>query len=268
MAPHASGARLLMPGPGTAALASEVDVDTSVFAEEYSHEVMDTTRRMTLFGGFLLVLLGCLSGLMFLVLPASGDTITGGPTPAVGVAHSLGCIEGILLIAIAAVWHLLHLDVHNRQLAVVLCLGHAYANWFGTFIAAWKHASGNAYDPSFTCSTMNTQVLPNMIVSVMLNVSLLVIPLMWMMMLGVLAKDCAWCSQKLIWIGSWIQIVICIIVTLWFLTQPVVNPLINPLAVDEKWPMLSVNNVKNMPACPYAVMRTDDYAHTPPSPMP
>ncbi|CAE8633923.1 unnamed protein product [Polarella glacialis] len=175
---------------------------------------MNYTRRLTLCAGFLLVLLGCLAGLIFVFMPAAGDRISGGPTPAVGVAHTLACLEGVLLVAIAAVWHLLHLNDRNRYLACFLGIVHAYGNWFGCVIAAWKHASGASFDPSFTCSMLNEDYLPNLIVNVLLNLSLLVIPMLWVLLGGTVAKECEKCSQAVIEIVAWILIVVCLVATL------------------------------------------------------
>ena len=66
---------------------------------------MDVTRRCLVFSGFLLVLFGCTTGLAGIprniFLPF--NTVDGLPfSPAVGVAHTIGCLEGVLLIAAGA----------------------------------------------------------------------------------------------------------------------------------------------------------------------
>jgi len=263
-----SGGQFAMQAPCAAHVAGDafplLPTPAAVDAQRACDEevAFEATRRATLFGGFLLVLLGCLSGFMFVFLPAAGDRITKGPTPAVGVAHQLGCLEGVLLIAIAAAWHLVHLNARNRNIAAACCLIHAYGNWLGTFVAAWKHASAAAFDPSFTCSMMNQNKKINLLVDFLLNLSALIIPLMWMLMLGTVAKDRRWCSQLLISIVAWVLIAVCAVVIVLSLFAPVVDPLIDPKAVDKNWPYYS--NVKNIPYCPYAVMRPDDYVPVPP----
>lgn len=204
-------------------MADNVSEDsTSEYTPIREDPTSERTQRIVLAGGFMLVLGGCLSGLIgapFFFQQGAARTIVpldNAPTPAVGVAHTIGCLEGVFLIATGASWHLLRLDNVNRWIAVGLLFGHSYGNWLGTVVAAITQASGNQYDPSFMCSMLSHSIVANNVVAFLLNSSLLVLPLMPLLMFGALATKTA--PQAPI---RWITIIGIVFFSIFFVVQTV-----------------------------------------------
>merc|ERR1712107_207972 len=105
---------------------------------------------------------------------------------------------------------------------------------------------------------LNDSYFPNAVVNILLNVSLLVIPCMWILIAGTLAKRYTWCSQSAITLVAVTLIVVSVIATVIFFLAGAVNPYIQPSKIDPKWP---ISNVKGQPYCEYSVygtMRADD----------
>lgn len=80
-----------------------------------------------LFAGFLLFLLGLITGLIVPVFAS----------PRLGVSsHIEGVLNGIFLIALGLVWPRLTLSVKASQITYWLALYGTFANWFGILVAA------------------------------------------------------------------------------------------------------------------------------------
>lgn len=88
---------------------------------------MDDSRRRLLWHGMFLFLLGLLTGL---VIPAFAN-------PRMGLAaHLEGVMNGILLVALGAVWAEVRLSARARRAAYWTALSGTYANWAVTTLAA------------------------------------------------------------------------------------------------------------------------------------
>lgn len=80
-----------------------------------------------LFAGFLLFLLGLITGL---IVPAFAN-------PRLGVSsHIEGVLNGIFLIVLGLVWHQLALSDKALKTTYWLALYGTFANWFGILVAA------------------------------------------------------------------------------------------------------------------------------------
>ncbi|HCE56469.1 MAG TPA: hydrogenase [Prolixibacteraceae bacterium] len=80
-----------------------------------------------LFAGFLLFLLGLITGL---IVPAFAN-------PRLGVSsHIEGVLNGIFLIVLGLVWHKLALSDKALKVTYWLALYGTFANWFGILVAA------------------------------------------------------------------------------------------------------------------------------------
>jgi hypothetical protein len=108
--------------------------------------------------------MGCIGGL----LPMFGVNFT----KTVGVVHTIGVIQGGLLLGAAAGWHLMPFDQPTEAVTGWLLLGPLWSNLLGVYVAALTNSAGNAFDPSFTCVLLSKEVAANVVVSLLLNCSL------------------------------------------------------------------------------------------------
>lgn len=90
--------------------------------------------RQILFHGALMTFLGLLSGFTALFAIA--------PRVALG-AHTVGTLQGAMLIAIAGAWHLLNASPKNLKIIKYTLLIGFYANWLGMQLAALWSAGRN-----------------------------------------------------------------------------------------------------------------------------
>lgn len=95
----------------------------------------DTSKAARRFAivGAVLVMLGLLTGFV------SGQMAN----PRMGLAsHLEALMNGTLLMALAAVWHLVHLSPRGERWTVALLTFGSLANWLATFLAAAWGAGG------------------------------------------------------------------------------------------------------------------------------
>lgn len=94
---------------------------------------MSDPRRLLIGGGLLLSLLGLFSGLLVGAMAA----------PRVGLAAHLAAVtNGVLLIAIGAIWDRIDLSDRLLQMAAALLLYGTFANWGSVQLAAFWGAGG------------------------------------------------------------------------------------------------------------------------------
>jgi len=88
---------------------------------------MDDRSRRLCWHGMFLFLLGLITGLFVQLLE----------NPRMGLsAHVEGVMNGILLLALGAVWHRVRLPARAATVALAAALYGTYANWASTLIAA------------------------------------------------------------------------------------------------------------------------------------
>lgn len=134
-------------------------------------------RKCLLVSGWVLTLSGALSGIIRPI------------TPAVGVCHMVGIMEGILLLVAAATWDQLCLSDVNAILVVLLLIFHSYANWMGTLLAALSNAAGNVYDATFLCLLTNDKESVNRAVAMLTNLAALFVPAAALILYGAIVSD-------------------------------------------------------------------------------
>jgi hypothetical protein len=160
-------------------VASHIHVTHTASAE--CRRASQETARLILVNGWLQVLAGCLACIVL-------NATLGEATPGVGAVHTIGCVQGALLVGASGSWHMMRLSPENHRLAAISLLLCVWPNFIGPFLAAALGASGNAYDRSFTCTMTSTDVLKNAIVSAFLQLSTAIIPAIFVIVFGAYAS--------------------------------------------------------------------------------
>jgi hypothetical protein len=137
-----------------------------------------STSRSALAWGWALIILGAGSGFLAPV------------TPLVGVAHQIGIMEGLLLVALSATVPYVELGKGSLKLLLLLFVLQAYSNWGGAFLAARERAGPGpleeGYDASFADSLKRPSGGTADIVALLLNGALFVVPAVLLLLVGLL----------------------------------------------------------------------------------
>jgi hypothetical protein len=149
-------------------------------ARDRDEEGKSSTARSALAWGWILVLLGACSGLLSPV------------TPLVGVAHKIGVLEGLLLIALSATVPYLELSKGSLQVLLFLFVLQGYSNWGGSALAAWSGAGpgplAGGYDASFASGLKRHAGGGADIVALLLNGAFFVVPAVALLLVGLLRR--------------------------------------------------------------------------------
>jgi len=225
--------------------------------------VSRSTARSIMTHGWLQVLAGCLGCAILTAVSPGGRT-----TPAIGVLHKIGCIQGALLVGAAGSWHLLRLSPANQWHAWACLLVCVWPNFWGPVIAALSGASGNAYDPSFTCSMTNSDYHWNLAVSIMVNFAAFIVPAALIILFGAWRDSApheseAWWQKRASWVVTAVEIGAFVQVLCATILAPH-ESIIDPFLLDSNtphYPTTSIFNgtsggavsTFNSSLCPYAV---------------
>eukprot|EP00401_Gymnodinium_catenatum_P019603 CAMPEP_0117605274 /NCGR_PEP_ID=MMETSP0784-20121206/79111_1 /TAXON_ID=39447 /ORGANISM="" /LENGTH=257 /DNA_ID=CAMNT_0005408317 /DNA_START=50 /DNA_END=824 /DNA_ORIENTATION=+ len=232
----------------------QLPTDSNLPSGEFNggSDVSRSTARSIMTHGWLQVLAGCLGCAILTAVSPGGRT-----TPAIGVLHR--CSGQLAPLAPFACESVARMGLPTRL---------RVAQFLGPCQAALSGASGNAYDPSFTCSMTNSDYHWNLAVSIMVNFAAFIVPAALIILFGAWRDSApheseAWWQKRASWVVTAVEIGAFVQVLCATILAPH-ESIIDPFLLDSNtphYPTTSIFNgtsggavsTFNSSLCPYAV---------------